>query len=184
MGKEQVSRSAEVAQAGAKPKCSCGKQPFYPAKVRAMVNGFERIITFQNGYTCEIDWNGPDRGQSHGRHGMNLLFLLKGERGAIQFVVFTGWETTWKEYDEGLSVMPADIGAHAYKPMYEGQTSMGECEWLDGKECFYDGSGLQANEVFKVFVRRGEEAMWSELEKYYKHWLCKEPWPVGKANTL
>lgn len=152
-------------------KCSCNKKEFFPAKVRVNVNGFERIVSFKTGYECEIPYS---NGKSHGRHGMELIFVLKGEKGSIQFLVYTHWMPSWDGFmsqNEKFDVMPADIGRHAYKPKYEGELKREKCNWLDGKPCYYDGSGLQAEEVFKVFVKKGEEAMWSELESYYKSWL-------------
>lgn len=55
--------------------CCCG-DVYYPAKVRASVNGFERCITFRPGYICP-----QSGGNSHGRHGMEMLFMLKGDKG-------------------------------------------------------------------------------------------------------
>lgn len=152
-----------------KSKCSCNSKEFYPAKVRATVNGYERIISFQSGYICERPSN---EGSYHGRHGMNLIFILKGELGAIQFVIYTGWMPNWGiSSEDNTHLMPADIGRHSYKPKYEDDLKREGCPWLDGKDCYYDGSSLQADEVFKKFVSKGEEAMWAEMEEYYKAWL-------------
>jgi hypothetical protein len=152
-------------------KCSCGSWPYYPAKVRAKVGDFERVITFRPGFKCELTG-----GSSHGQHGMDLLFLLIGDKGAIQFVVYTMWmiDPDFCRYSSANKIMPpmaADIGYHSPKPMYEGQASMGnDCPWIDG-ECFYDGSSLQAEEVFKVFRASGEEALWELLEERYRDWF-------------
>lgn len=41
------------------------------------------------------------------------------------------------------------------------------CEWLpDG--CFYDGSGLNGEPVMQRFIREGMDAVWDELETYYR----------------
>lgn len=150
--------------------CKCNEKEFYPAKVRATVNGFERIISFQSGYICSTPFT---EGSSHGRHGMNMLFLLKGKEGAVQFVLYTGWMPDFDYYKEhgDCKPLPADLGYHSYKAHYDSQTSRNDCPWLDGKPCFYDGSGLNAIEVFKIFVSKGEEALWNELERYYKNTL-------------
>jgi len=63
--------------------------------------------------------------------------------------------------------LPADLGYHSPNPMYDGQESMGACQYLDGKTCYYDGSGLDAEEIYKVLVEKGSDAVWEELEKYY-----------------
>ena len=157
--------------ANVKAKCSCNSKPFFPAKVKAKVGDFERVITFRPGFVCE----NIGKSYGHGRHGMELLFLLKGEKGAMQFLLYTGWGPDWEEFSQpnGIShlfPMPADLGYHSPKPMYEGQEPVldGEdCPWL-GVPCYYDGSGLAANAAFKVLVQGGEEALWDFLEEAYK----------------
>jgi len=44
----------------------------------------ERIIQFTPAY---------DKRPKYGIHGVNLRFLLKGPKGAIQFLLFTNWMT-------------------------------------------------------------------------------------------
>ena len=153
-------------------KCSCNDRPFYPAKVKAEVNGFERTISFKPGYKCEVSG-----GKSHGQHGMDMIFMLKGSKGVIQFVAYTGWPADWQEFNypptQKIDILPADLGYHSYEPQYEGQTSMGKCSWLNDKECYYDGSGLQAYEAFKVFVSKGEEALWDLMEERYVDIFCQ-----------
>ena len=65
--------------------------------------------------------------------------------------------------------MAADVGYHSYHPMYDEQPQMSEsCEYLDGKPCYYDGSGLHAEKVFnEVFVTKGTDGLWEYMEKYY-----------------
>lgn len=149
-------------------ECTCNQRPFFPAKVRAKAGEFERIITFRQGFVCEKYLANPNDMSGHGRHGMDMLFLLVGERGVIQFLTFIGWQPDW-EYRVGKEswTMPADLGYHAREPQYEGQLAQDDCPWL-GDKCYYDGSGLRANDVFQVFVRDGEEALWAFLESEYK----------------
>lgn len=91
--------------------------------------------------------------------------------------------------------MPADLGYHSPKPMYHSHQPMGAtkirwvdgeiggqklkvpeseptgtftpCEFLDGKPCYYDGSGLNAKRIFEVLTREGDAGVWRELEAYY-----------------
>lgn len=144
--------------------CSCGDRLFYPAKVRANVDGFERIVTFMAGYICPVI--GP---RSHGRHGLDALFLLRNQQGAVQFSLMTGWTPDCLESHDNriFRPFPADLGYHSPKPQYEGQSLMdANCRWLEGP-CYYDGSSLNADGVFNILVQQGEEAMWRRLEEYH-----------------
>lgn len=120
-----------------------------------------------------------DPEKNYGIHGVDIKFLLKGKKGVIQFVIYTNWHLKSVEKDliqtcksSGycfLKPLPADIGYHAYKPQWDGQEAMQvNCKYLDGKPCYYDGSSLQAEEIFNIMVEKGHEVMWEELEKWYK----------------
>lgn len=137
---------------------------------------FERIVKLRPAY----DKRNPEPKKDYGIHGVDLLFVLKGKKGAVQFLVFTGWHLpkVQKELDEKPfnpkfpylfhKPMPADIGYHSPKPMYEDHKPLTKsCKILDGKPCYYDGSGLQAEKVFEILVREGSEGLWKYLEKYY-----------------
>ena len=64
--------------------------------------------------------------------------------------------------------MPVDLGYHSPKPRYEGQTCVTEsCKYLDGKPCYYDGSGLAAEKVYETLLREGSDGVWKKLEEYY-----------------
>ena len=145
---------------------------------------FKREVKFQQGYNC-IDF--PCKfnkkcvpNNSHGLHGMEILFLVIGELGAVQFKLSTGWTPFYAKKDKigyinipknkcaDLYPMPSDLGYHSYKPHYEGQTSMGKCSVLGGQDCYYDGSSLNCNDAYYTLVNAGEEALWLFLEQYYK----------------
>ena len=121
-----------------------------------------------------------------GIHGCEMRFVLMGKLGAVQFLVFTNWHLP-EVQDELLdrpsdkshveekfrihalfSPMPADLGYHSPKPKYDGQESTSEkCPYLDGKPCYYDGSGLNAEPVYEILVREGSDGVWKRLEEYY-----------------
>jgi len=42
------------------------------------------------------------------------------------------------------------------------------CPYLDGKPCYYDGSGLNAERIFDILVKEGSAGVWRELEVYYR----------------
>ena len=133
----------------------------------------ERLILFEPGF----DKRDPDPKKNYGIGGMKIRFVLKGEKGAMQFLIGTDWYPydTQKEYLSRFpnkdNVQPGgwDIGYHSLTPMYEGQESMTDvCEFLDGKPCYYDGSGLAADRLIPAFLARGADAVWEELEEWYQ----------------
>src|SRR3990167_3827031 len=154
--------------------CKCGEGPYFPAVVRAEVNGYERVISFTPGWVCSVQG-----GKSHGRHGGSLIFLLReGCREdphglekpatAVHLIISTGWCPDWVEMrTHQLPSYPSDLGYHSPEPRYEGQESKDNCPWLSGT-CYSDGSGINAQEAFGVLVRDGEEALWTCLEKYHQ----------------
>jgi len=149
----------------------------------------KREIKFYQGFDCikfECMWGSkrcvPDGGGSHGRHGLDIGFFLHGAKGVVQFKLSTGWKIqATKKNNIGyreifasdnklahLYPMPTDIGYHSYKPMYEGQEAIQQkCELLGGKPCYYDGSSLNASNVFYTLLNGGTEELWKYLEGYY-----------------
>jgi hypothetical protein len=129
----------------------------------------ERLVTI----TAAFDKRHANPSKNYGVHGCELRMVLKGELGATQFVLYTGWmlphvaeEFKAKKYVN--EPMPADLGYHSPTPMYEGQEQINDsCEYLDGKPCYYDGSGLNAEPAFGVLLEGGSDALWGFLEEYY-----------------
>jgi len=130
----------------------------------------QRIVEF----TAAYDKRNPDPTKNYGAHGVNMRLVLKGPRGAVQFVLFTNWQLPhiakeWENKPRSLTQpLPADVGYHSPEPLWEGQEVQAEnCDYLDGKSCYYDGSGLAANDAFAVLVERGSAGIWGYLEDYY-----------------
>lgn len=183
--------------------------------------GFKRLIEFNPAF----DKQHPDPKKNYGIHCVTMRFVLIGEKGAIQFVLYTGWYLPHNQekilqdhlkdrhYDYPfcmLKPMPADWGCHAREPQYEGQEPIGAtevkidsaaaeearqnpesdpakrleqfgkawksrktdtfrpCEYLGGAPCYYDGSGLYAEEIFNEFVEKGEDWLWERMEESYR----------------
>jgi hypothetical protein len=144
---------------------------------------FERIVEFTPAY----DRRDADPKKNYGIHGVDLRMVLKGEEGAVQFALSTGWylpETVGSEpgdwgihsqYSKALHShaigllhpMPTDLGYHSRTPRYEGHLQSDECPYLDGAPCYYDGSTLNAWHPFEALIRGGHEGLWAYLENYY-----------------
>ena len=137
----------------------------------------ERLVIWSPAWDKRSD----DPSKNYGVHGMELRFVLKGPQGATQFVVYTNWMLPHLRYGhkkiDGFLAepLPADLGYHALVPQYEGQERSGPCKFLDGRPCYYDGSGLRAQGVFDKFVAEGEDSVWKVLEQ------CLADLDVGDA---
>jgi len=138
----------------------------------------KKTITLYPAY----DKRHPDPSKNYGIHGVDLLFVLEGKNGAVQFKLFTNWQLphvteeflnkshmwTKDKIDLYFFPMPADLGYHSKVPHYEGHEKISrECEWTGG-DCYYDGSTLNAEPIYEILLREGSEGIWQELEKYYK----------------
>lgn len=148
-------------------QCTCGQGPYFPAKVKAKVNGWERIISFMPGWVCPLKG-----GSSHGRHGGGLIFLLRKNNRAVHFSIATGWCPDWETGLPQLPVYPSDLGYHSPQPCYEDQLARDDCPWIEGP-CYGGGSGLNAYPPFKVLLQEGEEALWTYLETYWTERFAK-----------
>lgn len=140
----------------------------------------KRVVRFRPAF----DRRHPDPSKNYGIHGVELLMVVVGDKGAAQFLLYTGWDLPHvvKEFaakpcsrsrytgecECHRGPMPADLGYHRQTPSYDGQTEMAaKCEWTGGP-CYYDGSGLNAERIFDLLVTEGDEAVWTALEDYYR----------------
>lgn len=140
----------------------------------------EKITKFHPAF----DKRDPDPNKDCGIHGVDLRMILKGELGAVEFSVFTNWHLPHvaKELRERMSSetyilyepIPASLGFHSYKPIYENQKPTSEiCEFLNNKPCYYDQSSLISERIFNILVEKGSDAVWEELEVIYNQQFVK-----------
>lgn len=133
---------------------------------------FEKLVTMSGAY----DKRHPDPSKNYGIHGMDIRFVLKGPKGCTQFVVYTGIHLPHVDAElrgkGSLSLEPTgvDIGYHSPKPIYEGQQPM-DCSLMPEGKCYYDGSGLAADEFMPEFIAGGTDAVWKMLEQRYNDWF-------------
>jgi len=146
----------------------------------------ERIVHFKPGFDKR---NPSDPSKDYGISGGSLLFLVKGPRGAVHFVLGTNFYPESAErhlvncYTDGrmrrfgpdgvagiaqsYRARGFDVGYHAPEPQYDGQHAHENCEWLGGKSCYTDGSALRADEWAQQFLERGTDWLWPALEREY-----------------
>lgn len=134
---------------------------------------FERSVDFLPAY---------DKGKEYGIGAMKVRFVLKGPKGAVQFLISTGWflphtqrkNREWQyDFDKRFNkINPEgyDLGYHSPVPMYEGQTAIGKCDVVGG-ECYYDGSTLNAEAWIEPFLNGGTEWLWPRMEQEYRQYF-------------
>ena len=142
----------------------------------------DRIVKIVAGYDCirfkcEDKSCRPGSGGSHGKHGADLCFYVKGSRGAIQFILNIGLlpqscresKIGSRIFDTGGGLNPVDLGIHSKKPLYDDQkVTRTSCEFCDDLPCYYDGSGINAYDALYAMANGGDEALWEFLEGYYR----------------
>ncbi len=137
--------------------------------------GFETIVWVQPAY---------DRlSEGCGIGACRIIFILKGPLGAVQFMIGTEWYVpSAREHllqfahtsERCLEMKPTgwDVGYHSPKPMYESHSPIsGSCELVEGGQCYYDGSGLMADEWVDDFVAGGTKWLWPKLREQYAFWF-------------
>ena len=161
-----------------------------------MTEQLEHRVDFERGHDCtrfecvnDSATCKPGSGGFHGIHGLQIRFLSIGPKGAIQFVLSTGWlpqrtepdGTHYRDFQVcagDYNPMPMGLGYHAREPQYDGQDSMGACEYLDGADCYYDGSGRNANDAFYALLNGGGEGLWTFLDSMYACRFEDAPYPT------
>lgn len=128
-----------------------------------------------------FDKRNADPHKNYGIGSMLVWFIVKGDKGAIQFQLNTGGylkhvisEAARKNelcFSDGLPMQGIiegwDLGYHSHFPMYEGQSTISnDCNIINGK-CYYDGTSLGAEEPLNIYIKEGEEGLWDFLEKVY-----------------
>jgi len=144
----------------------------------------EHIVEFIAGFDC-INFEcirssprcKPGRCSSHGRHGLSILFVAKGDAGAVEFLLNTGLlpqravrsPSGMIECEWGGRAFPLHIGYHSKQPLHDGQTPKAEsCEFCDGKPCYFDSTHCEATQAMYSLVNGGGSALWRFLDAYYE----------------
>lgn len=157
-----------------------------------MKEKFERITEV----TPAFDKRNSDPSKSYGIGSMQIKFLLKGKKGAVQALFGTNiyLPETVEEYliignkgktkphdirnghDGEIKIFDCwDVGFHSKKrPEYMQTSDKQDCCYI-GK-CYYDGSALrgQTDNLHEKLLREGSEAIWKYLEEYYKDAFATE----------
>jgi hypothetical protein len=132
---------------------------------------FKKEIRFTKAWDRNNPPDGAKAGEDYGIHGVEIYFVLTGDKGAVVFQLMTGWNIdesdTQKGYAIGCYPMATDLGYHSFKRKHDYQTKRENCAFLGDKPCYYDGSSLNAEPVLAMLIKDGTDVVWKELEDYY-----------------
>lgn len=129
-------------------------------------------------FSPAFDKRNPDPKKSFGVYGMDIVFLLTGADGVVDFRFNTGIylpEVQLENKAKGFTheAYGVNVGWHSPKPLYDWQQteepSTTDCDYLNRQPCWCDGSTLRAQEWLEILIRGGEEPIWKMLEEYYVH---------------
>jgi len=111
-----------------------------------------------------------------GINSVRIYFCIKGEKGAIQFVLATGWNLPHvkKEFlgktNNDLFPLAMDVSYHSPVPMYDGQQPISStCELLGDKTCYCGGSGSEVEKYLEALIEHGSDRVWDMLIDEYCH---------------
>jgi hypothetical protein len=129
----------------------------------------KRVVKFRPSFDRRSD----DPKKNYGIGCAILVFAVIGEKGAASFQIGTGWYP-----GKGQRTGPSGYGIDYHSPVpqheWHKEPSVSECEYLDGKPCYSDGTMLYSDEVLEVLILEGEEATWKRLEEFYENHFGKE----------
>lgn len=128
-----------------------------------------------------VKMDGAFDNETHGIHGVSIYFVLKGEKGAVSFTVYSPMylERTRKKLirDKApyfFKTTGAGLFYHSSTPRFEDQECHEDnCCWL-GTPCYSDGSFIEAEEFIPIFLKGGSDAVWKKLEEKYEEWFGDE----------
>lgn len=126
---------------------------------------FTKKVIFEPAF----DKRDPDPKKDYGIGSVRLIFILKGEKGAVQFALLTGWylphiQANRIAYNKPLGC----IDCHSYVKRFDYQILHEDCCVLtDAKGCYCDGSSVAGFDFYAILLEDGSKGVWRELKSYY-----------------
>lgn len=128
-----------------------------------------REVKFIPGYA---KWsNNPS--QNYGFGAVHILFILKGDKGAVSFNLFTSfypkaahdhWKATGYQPQQNIHYL-GSLDYHSKEPIYEWQQPT-KCEHTGTGTCYCDGTSL-VDDLIEDFINQGDSVIWTKLEEWY-----------------
>lgn len=133
---------------------------------------FKKTIMIYPGY--------DHRETAAGVHGAEMMFILKGNHGAVTFALQTNWiprkpadedvlKSPSRIVETGLEPKPLDYTFHFDRPLYKAlQLQHTVCPYMpEGKECYSMRDSKLALELRDVLLHGGSDGIWTRLKAEY-----------------
>jgi hypothetical protein len=148
--------------------------------------------------TPSWDRRDPEPSKNYGIHGCDMYFLLTANGAGVEFQVGTSWLLPHLREEGHRSTQRGDtsdialkvkydprgwnLSYHSPVPQYEGQApSEQDCE-VTGGICYSDGLYRVGDELLETLIAEGSEALWVELENWYREWFDERGLRAARAE--
>ena len=126
---------------------------------------FNRTITFHPAF----DRRHSDPTQDQGINSVELRFVLRGELGAVEFMLFTNWFLPHVRAQLGGEFCkpgPCELVFHGRRP--EDGDYAGACLYLDSQICYVSRQFTAADPILGRLLEEGDQGVWAALEAHYR----------------
>lgn len=119
------------------------------------------------------DRRDKDPAKDYGVHGVEVVFTVIGELGAVQWRLMTPWvlPKTQKWWDEinnttGYTMMPCPAPLIWHERVADGHGQ--KCDVLGYCRCEQAGSFMSAHDIYVTLTEKGDDGVWAILEAAYE----------------
>lgn len=147
--------------------------------LKSITPGLERETVWQAAW----DRRDPNPSKNYGIHGVEVSWIVKGPKGGICWSIFTHWmlpHVTREAHNATQRLDVSDValrcryeptGAgieyHSIKQRYKGQEQRTGCLLVPGGVCYSDTAFTAGDDLLKLLIEQGGEAVWKDLESRY-----------------
>jgi len=109
--------------------------------------------------------------QNYGFGAVHIHFILKGDKGAVSFNLFTNfYPKAAHDHWKARGIQPhnhyrGSLDYHSKEKLYDWQTPTA-CEYTGTGTCYCDGTSL-VDDLIEAFINEGDSAIWTKLEEWY-----------------
>ena len=110
------------------------------------------------------------RDKNYSVHGMDVSLVLKGQRGAVEAVIWTNWYLDGSHHEPkvGVVIFHSPLPEFDNDPWPFRDEVADDCTILNGP-C-YRSAGLgseEEREVLDALISGGDDAVWAKLQEFY-----------------